>query len=216
VEISVADTGIGLSEADQKKIFDPFCQADDCPSKTSQGTGLGLSIAKELVNAHGGVIGVESKIGKGSRFFFTLPVFNPRSIDMAAFEKAVKECMDWPLFSLLVIDATPAKTTSEHHREKADMQCSMVDRLSALARKVIGRSTDRIITQPSLGRLCVLLPQTSKQDAEVVIKRFKSVLERRMASNASDAEVAATILGPATFPEDGIDVPELLEAALKR
>jgi signal transduction histidine kinase len=216
VKISVADTGIGLSAADQAKIFEPFCQANNGRGKTSKGTGLGLSIAKELVKAHGGVIGVESKVGEGSRFFFTLPVFNPRSIDTAAFEKAVKDCMDWPLFSLFVIDFASAKTKSCNLQENADIRCSTANQLSALARKVIGRSTDRIVTQPSLDRLSILLPQTSKQDAEAVIKRFKTALVQKTTLRASEAEATATIFGPVAFPEDGTGVSELLDAALGR
>jgi len=70
----VTDTGPGISEADQKIIFDEFQQADDSNTREKGGSGLGLSICKKIVEMHGGRIWVESSVGKGSTFRFTLPV----------------------------------------------------------------------------------------------------------------------------------------------
>ena len=72
-QMSVSDTGIGISEKDLPVIFERFRQAEGAQSGHKGGTGLGLSICKKLVEMHGGKIGVESESGKGSRFFFTIP-----------------------------------------------------------------------------------------------------------------------------------------------
>jgi signal transduction histidine kinase len=72
--VSVSDTGPGLSEGDQQKIFEEFHQVDASSTRKKGGTGLGLSIAKRIVEMHGGRIWVESTLGKGSTFSFTLPV----------------------------------------------------------------------------------------------------------------------------------------------
>jgi signal transduction histidine kinase len=71
VQISVSDSGIGISAEYQSRIFDEFWQLSD-PAR-SKGSGLGLAISKRLVEAMGGAIQVKSEVGKGSSFIITLP-----------------------------------------------------------------------------------------------------------------------------------------------
>jgi signal transduction histidine kinase len=74
VEISVSDTGIGIAPEDQATIFEEFRQVGGDYAHKKEGTGLGLTLAKKFVELHGGKIWVESEVGKGSTFTFTLPV----------------------------------------------------------------------------------------------------------------------------------------------
>jgi signal transduction histidine kinase len=72
--IAVADTGPGIAEADQAKIFEEFQQSESTHTKAKGGTGLGLAIAKRIVEMHGGRLWVESAVGNGSTFLFTVPL----------------------------------------------------------------------------------------------------------------------------------------------
>jgi two-component system, OmpR family, phosphate regulon sensor histidine kinase PhoR len=77
VVFTVADTGIGIPTADQPRIFERFYRVDAARSREAGGTGLGLAIAKHLIEVQGGRIWVDSEIGEGSRFHFSVPIFDP-------------------------------------------------------------------------------------------------------------------------------------------
>ncbi|HET6883985.1 MAG TPA: ATP-binding protein [Pirellulales bacterium] len=78
--VSVSDTGIGIKPEDFDRIFERFVQVDGSSSREFSGTGLGLALAKELVELHGGEIHVESEPGRGTRFWFELPLVEPASV----------------------------------------------------------------------------------------------------------------------------------------
>ncbi|MDR1915375.1 MAG: response regulator [Synergistaceae bacterium] len=80
--VSVEDTGIGIPEDKFDRIFESFEQADGSTAREYGGTGLGLSITKKIVELHGGTITVESRLGKGSKFTFTLPVSDIKREDI--------------------------------------------------------------------------------------------------------------------------------------
>jgi two-component system phosphate regulon sensor histidine kinase PhoR len=77
VRVSIADTGIGIPTDDLPRLFERFFKADK--SRASSGTGLGLAIVKHVVHAHGGQVGVESELGRGSTFWLTLPLAASRA-----------------------------------------------------------------------------------------------------------------------------------------
>ena len=82
--LSVCDTGPGISAADQAKLFQEFQQADNAITRKKGGTGLGLAISKRIIEMHGGKIWVESQLGQGSTFAFTLPVSVAQQVNVEA------------------------------------------------------------------------------------------------------------------------------------
>jgi two-component system, OmpR family, phosphate regulon sensor histidine kinase PhoR len=74
VTVTVSDTGIGIPQAEQERIFERFYRVDAARSREAGGTGLGLSIARHIMEAHGGRLWVESEVGAGSRFHFSMPL----------------------------------------------------------------------------------------------------------------------------------------------
>ncbi|MCF6277437.1 MAG: GAF domain-containing protein, partial [Anaerolineales bacterium] len=96
VLVSVIDTGAGIAKSDQSKLFQAFSQVDASATRATGGTGLGLSICQQLINMHGGQIGVDSDTGKGSTFYFSLPIFHakPAPDEGGGGNPAEREAMD--------------------------------------------------------------------------------------------------------------------------
>ncbi|NJO21313.1 MAG: response regulator [Spirulinaceae cyanobacterium RM2_2_10] len=86
VEVSVTDTGIGISAEQQALLFRPFSQVDASTTRHFGGTGLGLAICRKIVHRYGGRIGVESERGAGAKFWFTLPFRHPSRRAIAALD----------------------------------------------------------------------------------------------------------------------------------
>jgi signal transduction histidine kinase/DNA-binding response OmpR family regulator len=112
VEVSVRDTGIGIAAEDQARIFEEFQQAPGVNASTREGTGLGLALARKFVELHGGRLGVNSKLGVGSTFTFSLPA-RPSAASMppVPLEPAGRRTMsipgERPTRSVLVVEDNP-------------------------------------------------------------------------------------------------------------
>ncbi len=107
LQCSVSDTGIGMSEQHQEKLFQSFNQADDTITRKYGGTGLGLTIAKQLTELMGGKIWLKSKLQKGSTFYFTTKVGKVESSALAS------RCLttDFSQLKVLVVDDIPLART---------------------------------------------------------------------------------------------------------
>ncbi|CAO3430457.1 response regulator [Azospirillum endophyticum] len=121
LRFSVADTGIGMDEAQQAKLFSPFVQADDTIARRYGGTGLGLTICKQLVELMGGRLCVESRAGHGSRFEFT--------VDLGLGEGEPGRAPSLSGRRILVADAHP------------EARAAMVDMIAALGGEALEASS---------------------------------------------------------------------------
>ncbi len=114
VQFCVSDTGIGIPQSEHQAIFESFHQVGTTTKGVREGTGLGLAITKRLIEQHGGTIWLESEPGKGSRFFFTLPL---KTSDAAAGKERHK-----PPLILIVEDEAAAQELLVSHLEEAGYQ----------------------------------------------------------------------------------------------
>ena len=92
IECTVSDTGIGIPHHEIATVFDRFHQVGKAINTSEEGSGLGLSISKGIVDLHYGSIWVESEVGKGSKFIFTLPIFTENQILFENINKGIKKC----------------------------------------------------------------------------------------------------------------------------
>ncbi len=102
----VSDTGIGISEDKVEHVFDQFSQADDSNARRAQGTGLGLAICRQLVDMMGGRMWVESELGKGSRFYFSIPS-NPSEKPIDDLGESIVEDVSSHAMRILVAEDNP-------------------------------------------------------------------------------------------------------------
>lgn len=175
--VRVKDSGVGIAPADQPKVFEKFKQVGDTLTDKPKGTGLGLPICKEIVEHHGGRIWVESQIGKGSTFFFTIPVpgivrpaaESPRhhAIDLNALVKELREkvtSQQSPDKSILVVDDDP-HIRSLLRQELTEAGYSV--RLAEDGRKALAMVREEI---PGLIILDVMMPEINGFDVAAVLK----------------------------------------------
>ena len=96
LQMAIIDQGIGISASDQMRLFTKFFRVDNETTRSVGGTGLGLSITKEIVTAHGGSIGVSSRLGQGTRFSLTIPIGMPARPTVNSPESAARERLAAP------------------------------------------------------------------------------------------------------------------------
>ena len=121
VRFAVQDTGIGLSPDGQASLFQSFSQADSSTTRKFGGTGLGLAISKQLTELMGGAIGVESRLGEGSTFWFTVPL-GLQAVKTAAVDALVSQDLQGRRLCI-VDDSALNRRSLEHAAERWGAQC---------------------------------------------------------------------------------------------
>jgi signal transduction histidine kinase len=194
IEVSVADTGPGLSAEDQRRIFEPFFRTDDSRQRKIAGTGLGLSICRDLVRAHGSELGLVSAPHKGARFFFRLWPDGGRAREVVALEERVRELKMVRKFAFLVVVAP----------EIADDRVAVVEQIGEAVQRRLVRADDVAVTQAAWGRIAVFLPSTRIDGGWAVRRSLEDAV----------APYSATVHGPVMYPDRGLTATALVDAAL--
>jgi len=173
---SVIDTGIGIAREDQPKVFDKFKQVGDTLTDKPKGTGLGLPICKQIIEHHGGQIGVKSELGQGSTFYFTLPISpdqqqdNP-NIDIDTLLEKLKDYVNTTSESaqgaqktiLVVDDDVHIRTLLKQELEAQNYK--ITEAKNGLEAIYLAKQT-----RPDLIVMDVMMPQMNGFDAAAVLK----------------------------------------------
>jgi PAS domain S-box-containing protein len=164
VMVSVSDSGIGIAAKDYKSIFEKFRQVGDTLTDKPQGTGLGLPICKEIIEHYGGNIWVESELGKGSTFFFTLPVMQKTEAKIPEAKKKSAKVVSKRGKTILVVD-------NEAHIRRF-LKHELTNRGYHVLEASGGREAIELAREkrPNLITLDVLMPDLSGFDVTVVLK----------------------------------------------
>jgi signal transduction histidine kinase/CheY-like chemotaxis protein/ligand-binding sensor domain-containing protein len=186
IVVSVSDTGLGIAPADQPKVFERFKQVGDTLTDKPKGTGLGLPICKEIVEHHGGRIWVESALGRGSTFSFSLPLTAEQAaaagvgapVELAALIRQLRE---------QVIVTTPR--TSERQPtvlvvdDDANIRELLLQELTEAGYRVLlaanGREGVAIVRRerPDLIVLDVMMPEMNGFDVAAVLKNDPQTMD---------------------------------------
>jgi signal transduction histidine kinase/CheY-like chemotaxis protein len=124
IQVKVTDTGIGINEEQQLRLFNSFEQASRNTSRNFGGTGLGLAISKQIVEMMGGQIGIESELGKGAAFFFTVQLMHVSEEQKSLLDPSV----NWTDMRILVVDHAPdVLKFFEHAAYQLGIGCDITD-----------------------------------------------------------------------------------------
>jgi CheY-like chemotaxis protein/anti-sigma regulatory factor (Ser/Thr protein kinase) len=208
VEISVRDTGIGIAPEDQRRIFEEFRQAGGDSARKGEGTGLGLTLAKKFVELHGGKIWVESVVGQGSTFTFTLPVRGPLLLTEASAAHALTPGPQSQLILVIEDDPLSAKLLSTHLTEEG-FRVEFADDGETAFNKALS-------LRPAVITLDIMLPKVDGWD---LLSRLKRNAETRdipiVVVSIIDERGKGFALGAADYLVKPVQ-REALVAAIKR
>jgi signal transduction histidine kinase len=205
VAISVRDSGIGIPEDQLEKVFGKFYQVEGSLNRSVSGTGLGLAITKELVEASDGTIWVESEVGKGSTFTFTLPVSKGEKRDHhfrlvldRAFQRAQENYTSLTLFLIEVLD------------EKAESKDALLDQLEEKVKKSLYRKAD-IVVRREKEKILAVICEADFNGAQVIRQRIEEEIQKQFVKGRDNPLVIK--LGVATYPEEALSKRELFRKA---
>jgi signal transduction histidine kinase len=202
--ISVKDTGAGIPPDQLDKIFEKFHQVEGSLQRSVGGTGLGLAITKGLVEAHQGRIFVESEVGKGSVFTFTLPISRGEKRDSQfrpildrEFHRAQENLSPLTLFLLQVEEGEGRKDALGEQIEKEMKKC-------------LCRKSD-ILLRREREKLWVAICETDRKGAEVIRSRIEENLRKIPPADLLLPPVLK--IGAATYPDEALSKRELFRKA---
>ncbi len=209
VRFDVIDTGIGIAEAARSRLFEPFSQADPSTTRKYGGTGLGLAICRRLVDAMGGELGLESTMGAGSNFWFTVPLRRQARRSASALTLA------HPGIRVLVADLNATMRTALCERLAAwGVDCDMAEDGAAALDALRGATTRRqpfdLLLMDELLRTQDGVPLIDAIVADPALSRLRVIAMTRDAMGPRVASAHGRIVTTLTKPVRLVQLGEVL------
>jgi diguanylate cyclase (GGDEF)-like protein/PAS domain S-box-containing protein len=209
---SVADTGKGIAGEDMPKLFTKFQQFDRVPGAGAKGTGLGLAITKELVRMHGGRIWAESKLGKGSKFTFTLPKYTAEALFTVHVNNGIKEALDKNTKMSLVIVALANFDKLKQELSHENLQTILKD-MEGILKNSLRHGREDVVVRDS-GEIIVILTGCDKDNSLKIEGRLNQALEDYLTRQKLTDKIMLRF-GRATYPDEAKSDEALIEKAKK-
>ncbi len=206
IVVCVEDSGIGIAEKNIPRLFTKFARLDEETHPGVKGTGLGLAICKEIIALHKGRIWVETKLGEGSKFYFSLPALNSDEMFEEHMNSVIKEAMEkGSYFSLIIISILNLKELFQKSPIKAK---EFFKELQDLVNNALREVNDIVVR--TTGEILIILPYTKKDGAIPVLDRIKDELEVFISKGEDPRGKFDVVTGLVSYPEDGKTKKELL------
>ena len=206
--IAVKDSGIGIPADQLDKIFEKFHQVEGSLQRSVGGTGLGLGTSQGLVEVHQGKILVESEVGKGSTFTFTLPIAEGERRDphfRFVFDKEFQRAQEThsPL-SLLLIEVVDSR---------AEEKETLINQIEDLARQSLCRKSD-IVLRREKEKIIAALCGVDQKGAQVIRQRIEGEIQKQFILGRDTPPFIQ--VGTATYPEEALSKKDLFQKAKER
>lgn len=208
VAVSVKDTGIGIPPEHLEAIFEKFHQVEGSLHRSVSGTGLGLAITKGLVEAHQGKIWVESDVGKGSTFTFTLP-----SIENERREPHFRFILDKEFQRTQENDAPLTLFLIQVMNEKEEIKEPLLDQLEEKVKQCLCRKAD-ILLRREKEKILVALCEANLKGTQVIRQRIEEEIQKHPMEGRETPVMIK--VGTATYPEEALSKAELFRLAKER
>ena len=209
IECAVRDSGVGLPAEDLPKMFTKFQQFGRVPGGGEKGTGLGLVIAKGIVELHNGHIAVDSILGKGAAFTFTLPKY--------VHERLLKESVRDGIRSALKNGSQTSLVIGSIHDFDSLRERISIDQLNDILENVRGiiKSSLRQTGDDSfqdMGEVAVVLTDCDKNSVQIVRHRLQKIADDYLVKKGLNGQIQLRF-GAATYPNDARDDESLIQKA---
>ena len=213
IQFLIEDTGIGIEPENLPKLFQKFQQFQaSVGGRAFKGTGLGLAISKRLVELHGGRIWAESRVGAGSRFFFTLPKYHVEEVVVASLKTGVEQAKQRQShFSIIML----AIREFNELKARYDLEgvAQLLKAVERLVQETIRRRSGDVIVRWQHGDMIVILAEVDKGGCQAIGERLKRVVERQPFRVRQAEERVHIEIRSVTYPEDSLNEEEFLRLA---